>query len=164
MSNEATFLRDLKKSFKEHMQGDFIHFFKIPDMPHFKGSRTKFDIKKPYDCYCVYKGIPIAIEAKFMKDYRSFGLKDLRDNQIVGLEEMEKAGGKSFVFLNVRRQRDYVTGAIPCNRLLIFPWKDFKNREKNYRKADLIKYPQTDYEKGRYSGVDEFLKEVLDIC
>jgi penicillin-binding protein-related factor A (putative recombinase) len=27
--------------------------FKIPDMPHFAGSKMRFDIQKPFDCFCI---------------------------------------------------------------------------------------------------------------
>lgn len=159
--SERSFLQDLKKSFEIASNG-FIHYFKIPDMPHTKGSNTKFDIKKPYDSYVIYSGIPMAIEAKFTKDYKSFGLKDLRPNQIKGLDEMQNAGGLSFVFLNIKRPSCPIEKISRCNDLLIFPWPEFKSHKGNYLKKELLEYPKTRYEKGIYPGVKGFLLGVKE--
>ncbi len=155
MSNEQTFTTDLKASFIKH--GAF--FFKIPDMPHGAGGMTSFDIKKPFDAVALYRGRAIAIEAKFLKEYKSFGLKDLRPNQIDGLNWWEMQGGESYVMLNVRRPNNPLTGSKRCNRLMIFPWKEFKNREKNYFKDELVKRIQWDYCKGEYPVIEYFLKD-----
>ena len=131
-------------------------------MPHFKGSQTRFDVKKPYDALVTYRGVSIAIEAKFLKSYKAFGISDLRPNQVDGLEEHERAGGLSFVFLNIRRPRDYTSEHPPCNRLIIFPWSEMRVREGNFFKVDLIKRPDSGFRKGRYEGIDNFLSGVFN--
>lgn len=153
------FLKDLKASFLAHKEAP-VHFFKIPDMPHFKGSGTKFDIKKPYDALVTYRGVSIAIEAKFIKEYKSFGIKDLRPNQVDGLEDHERSGGLSFVFLNVRRPRSYTSELPPCNELIIFPWSEMRLKEGNYLKKELTALPSTPLKRGAYVGVERFLTGV----
>lgn len=157
--SEQKFLMYLKKSFLSTYT-PWLHYFKIPDQPKFRGMNTQFDIKKPYDAFLVYRGIHIAIEAKFQKDYSAFGMKDLRENQIKGLDDAEMAGGMSFIFLNIKRPTDHVKQQKRCNRLLIFPWSEFKAKGKSYFKEELITRHQTDFKKERYPGVDQFLRGI----
>lgn len=123
---ESNFTNELKASFRD-ITNSF--YFKIPDMPHFRGARTKFDVKKPFDAFSVIEGRPIAIEAKMIKKWKPFGLKELRPNQVEALDAFERAGGESYVFLNVRIPR--IKGfQVRENRLIIFPWKSIKKHQR----------------------------------
>lgn len=113
---EREFLTDLKHSMRE--QGVWFH--KIADMPHFAGSGARFDAAKPFDGIALWKGIPVAIEAKSLPEYRAFGLRDLRPNQIEGLDAFARAGGASYVLLHIQGSR----GALP--KMLWFNWGIWK--------------------------------------
>lgn len=130
---ESEFLTELKHSFRE--RGAF--FFKIPDMPHFAGSKAHFDIKKPFDAFGAWQGQAFAIEAKVMKDWTKFGIKNLRQNQIDGLNAWEKAGVPGFVFVQLRRQRRAKNAQSPINRLYIFSWKEIKEKG-SWSKAEMV--------------------------
>ncbi len=117
---ERGFLTELRHSFEEN--GAF--FFKIADMPHFAGSRHRFDLEKPFDAFLCYKGKPIAIEAKTLTSYSAFG-SQIRGSQIKGLDAFVKAGGRGFIFLNIRTKKPYM------NRLIIFDWEEYGERFKS---------------------------------
>lgn len=153
MANEQTFLLDLKASFAKY--GAF--WFKIPDMPH--TGPTKFDVKKPFDAIARFNGRTHAIEAKFQKTYEAFGLRHLRPNQIKGLNDWQQQGGDAWVFLNIRRPTNHVTGERRCNNLIIFSWAEMKRRGKNtFKKAELIKRTQFSFQKGHYPVIEDFLE------
>lgn len=132
---EAVFISELMRSFSTY--GDiFMH--KITDMPHFKGMKTRFDRKKPFDMIGTIGGIPIAIEAKMIKKVKGFGFRDIKPHQIEALNDFHRAGGRSFVFLNVRQPRiKDVQKAI--NSLIVFNGigeiqvKQLKKEELEYR-------------------------------
>jgi len=96
--------------------------YKIADMPHFTGMKTRFDVEKPCDIVGGYKGIFFGIEGKMIKKYESFGLKNMRPSQIKNLNEMVTKGNRAFVFLNIRILPDQTRGIRRMNRLLIFDW------------------------------------------
>jgi len=131
---EANFLTELKHSFGQ-MENTF--WLKISDFPHFQGMKTRFDAAKPFDAVAVIDGVPIAIEAKMLKSFQAFGLRHLRECQIDGLERWERAGGKSYVFLNIRIKRE--KGRPGFNGLYIFHWREFRSLEKSIKKAELEK-------------------------
>lgn len=169
MKRERQFLSQLGASFRERK----AYFFKIPDMPHFAGAQFRFDIQKPFDAFACWAGIPIAIEAKVIEDFRKFGIKSLRPNQIAGLDAWSRSGGRAFVFLNVWRQaRSHDRKGRPLaqsrvNRLYVFDWETLKAKE-SFSKPELfslIHIPQYSYldpegkRKYRYN-LDEFLVEL----
>lgn len=126
---EKVFLTQLRDSFRNF--GAF--FYKIPDTG---GSEVRFQIKKPFDAFVVLRGTPIAIEAKFQREYKAFGIKQLKDHQIEALEEFSRHG-ESYVMLNIKHQGDREKGLKRMNRLLIFYWEYFKQKE-TYKKAELL--------------------------
>jgi len=106
------------------------------------------------------QGIPIAIEAKYMPDYGSFGIKNLTESQRTGLSDFQAAGGIAYVFLNIRRKPDKEAGAERMNRLLVFDWLELRGMTGNYNKAELLQRP---YYKGAEGIVDvgnKFSKEL----
>jgi hypothetical protein len=76
--------------------------------------QTKFTAAKPFDAIAVMNGTPVAIEAKYLPEYKAFGHRHLRESQKTGLDDFQRAGGQSYVFLNIRN-----TGV---NDMLIIPW------------------------------------------
>lgn len=145
-NKEREFLIELKHSFAE--SGAF--WYKIPDSPIFAGMQSRFTDPKPFDAIALYKGIPIAIEAKFIPDFKAFGIKSLRPSQIEGLDKWSTAGGLSYVFLNIRRPADKSAGIKRINRLLIFEYDELKIMEKNYRKKEIENYHGVDGFKKRF--------------
>lgn len=152
---ESKFLTELRDTFRNH--GAF--FYKIVDMPHFKGKMTRFDAPKPFDSMIVLEGIPIAIEAKIFKKFQAFGIRHLRPSQVEGLEAFEQAGGRSFVFLNVRIKA--VAGEQKhVNRLYIFKWEDIRDAKASFKKAILeFELPFYDGAKGLFDLDDWILKQ-----
>jgi len=133
IKREKNFLTELSKSFRQ--SGAFFH--KISDSFH--GGGARFDLPKPFDVFGCYQGIPIAIEAKVITDYKSFGKTFMRDCQVKGLSEWRAAGGKSFVFLNIRRTG--IKGvAARVNKLLIFDW-DLLDSDRNLRRHEIEGHP-----------------------
>ncbi len=153
---EQAFLIELKNSFQKAK----AFWYKIPDSPIYKGMQTKFTGAKPFDSFMIYKGVPVAIEAKYISDYKSFGMKQLQPSQIQNLEAFENAGGKSYIFLNVRRRANPECFESYVNALLIFPWCEFKKRKKPYSKSDLFSRKQWKGAKGLFP-VSKFLKTLV---
>lgn len=142
VKRESKFLTELKKSF--WASGAF--FYKISDSFH--GGAMRFDAPKPFDAFGCHKGVPMAIEAKAMTDYKAFGKTYLRDCQVKGLTEWSDAGGKSFVFLNIRRgPKD---GVKRVNRLFIFPWEVIGGISRNMKKSEIESWPYIEGKKGLF--------------
>lgn len=154
-TRERIFTTELGHSFRE--RGAFFH--KIMDMPHFQGAQFRFDIKKPFDVFACYLGIPIAIECKSITKFQKFGIKNLRPNQVIGLEAFSNAGGSAFVFLNVRRRASIDDAISHTNRLYIFEWKELRAKEA-YSKAELLTLPHIVGRKQRFN-LDEFLVDLF---
>jgi len=153
-SKEKDFLTDLKHSFEMH--GAFWH--KIADSPVSMIRGARFEKAKPFDAISVYRGIPIAIEAKFIPDYKAFGIKSLRPSQVEGLTRFVNSGGLGFVFLNIRRTADKLRQIRRLNRLMIFQFGEVGMLEggSNLRKTELEEYPYIEGSKKRYD-LSEFL-------
>lgn len=113
--NEKTFNLELKKSLIFH--GAWAH--KIADMP--RGPMLRFNPEKPCDIVGVFKGQMFVIESKQIKKFQAFGIEALRPGQISSLTKIHEAGGKAFVFLNVRIPRT-------INSILVFEWEFWKWR------------------------------------
>jgi hypothetical protein len=125
---ESKFLTRVKKSFE--VVGAF--FYKIPDLPHYKGQKTRFDIEKPFDAFAMWAGVGMAIEGKYLRDYEAFGLRNVRYCQEQGLNKYAAAGGKSFVFLGIK------------DRLLIFDWEEM-GKEFRFTKKQLMQIPYLEW-------------------
>ncbi len=112
---EAVFTTELKNSLIRH--GAFAH--KIADMPHFSGSKFRFDLRKPFDLFASYKGHPIAIENKMVKA-GSFFFKSIQPHQMDALERFQgkRSYGQSFIGINVRKRK--------INRCIIIPFETIK--------------------------------------
>lgn len=146
---ERKFLSEIGAS----ARADNCFFFKIPDLPHFEGAKFRFDIKKPFDAFACYFGQPIAIEAKVINGFKSVGIKQLRPNQVEGLDKWEKSGGKAFIFLNIRQAPNQLKGLKYENRFLYFPWWQFRAKG-TYSKKELLIYPSVSGRNGRYNLSD----------
>lgn len=82
----------------------------------------RFNIKKPFDIIAVICGRGVAIEGKMIRRFQAFGQRDIRDIQKENLDKMLAAGGRAFVFLNVRG----VIAGRRENRCIIFDWAEFR--------------------------------------
>jgi len=140
---ERSFLTELGHSFTQ--AGAF--WFKIPDLPHFKGSQFRFDAEKPFDAFASYMGLAIAIEGKSLRDYEAFGVSQLRQCQVDGLDRfVDEGNGLGFVMINVRQKAVF-------NRLIILDWSEHRSRLTKHgsiKKAELTAMPFIDGFKGRY--------------
>lgn len=142
---ESKFLSELKNA----LISRGAYFYKIVDMPHFQGKKTRFDTPKPFDAFCLIEGTPIAIEAKIAKSFAAFGKRHLRPSQLIGLEEFQKAGGLSYVFLNIRIKA--IKGEQKHeNRLLIFNWNDLRDRDGSFKKSEIQSMKFIQGEKGGF--------------
>jgi hypothetical protein len=115
---ESTFCTEVIRSFRQ--AGAFA--FKIPDSPaSYGGAKMRFSAGKRFDIHAVFQGVPLAVECKLYKAFKGFGLNQIRDEQVEALNDYWEAGGRAFVFLNIRipaiqgRQKRE-------NRCLIFEW------------------------------------------
>lgn len=149
---ESQFLTELRKSLER--EGVFFH--KITDLPQSWTRNTlRFDKPKPFDAFASIWGTAVAIEAKVIPKYQAFGLGQLRDSQMRGLQAMTDSGGKAFVFLNVRGN-----GRGRLNRVIIFNWETFARRKTSIKKRELETLPYIESKKGLFDlrkWVDSFL-------
>lgn len=97
---EQVFTTEVKHSVEYYYKNAF--WLKIPDLPVFKGSKTRFAPQKPFDFMLAYKGNLIAVEAKVHKKHTAWPLSSVKDHQIEGLLSIGDNGFKSYVMLNVR--------------------------------------------------------------
>lgn len=156
---ESTFTTALKKSLLECPS---VFFHKIMDMPHFAGTKSRFDSKKPFDVIMVHRGVPIALEIKTQKGLGAFSLKNrLAPHQIEALENFHNCGGKSYVILNQFRAAE--KGVPRVNHFIFFRWSDIRERAlaggsiKAAELKEMTHYPGT----GKGFQVDEFLADTL---
>lgn len=113
--------------------------YKLSDMPHFAGMKTRFDSKKPFDlfgsvppdlCGCMPNrghetGVPVAIENKMHKKRAGFAFSQIKEHQREALSDWEENGkGRAYVFLNIRINADGVRPRM--NRLVVFPWRELR--------------------------------------
>lgn len=136
---ERSFLTQLGHSFRE--AGAF--FYKIQDLPHFAGSQFRFDAEKPFDAFAAYQGFAMAIEGKSLRDYEAFGVSQLRQCQVDGLNLFQD-NGASFVMINVKVKKTTIDGTAKMNRLLILDWREHGERlvkHSSIKKAELAAMP-----------------------
>ena len=155
--NEKSFLAELKRTFDEFG----VFWYKIPDLPVYKSMSTRFNPPKPFDAIMLRQGVPYAIEAKYLPDFKSFGIRNLTQSQVEGLCDWQAAGGKAFVFLNVRRKSDASNDISRINRLYVFDWSQMRASSKNYNKAELMQLPYSEGSKGVFD-LDQVFKRCFD--
>jgi len=155
IKREAKFTTELRDSF--HKCGAVFH--KISDSFH---GALRFDIAKPFDAFALYRGVPIAIEAKYINDFKAFGRTHLRECQDEGLRKYNEAGGHSFVFLNIRRKSNKAEGIARINRLLIFKYSDIVEKGINFKKNEIFSYPYIVGFKGLFDMKDWLNDRVVD--
>jgi len=140
---ESVFCTELVKSLRQ--AGCYAH--KLPDSPaSYGGARMRFSAGKQYDIIAVYKGLPIAIEGKLYRQFKGFGLSQLRDEQIEALNTFWEAGGKAYVALNIRISPSKEKNQKRENRLLLFEWP-----LRFHSKSEIIDYPYVEGSKGLFS-------------
>jgi penicillin-binding protein-related factor A (putative recombinase) len=111
VNEEKEVRRKLKRSRLEirlqtemlHSVPSTCHYVKIPDMPKTLGS--KFLVKKPYDCFILYKGNVYCVETKMHKSACAWPYKKITSHQINSLKKAYNNRALSYVFLNVRYGR-----------------------------------------------------------
>lgn len=109
---ESTFTTEVIRSIRR--DGGWV--YKIPDAPTSRITGMRFTASKPFDLVACMDGRLVAIECKQIKKWKAFGMNDMRTSQLVNLPSVIKAGGRSFVFLNVRIARKE-------NRLIFLDWE-----------------------------------------
>lgn len=144
---EMAFCTALKHAFKA--KGHF--FFKLPDSP----SAKRFMIPKPFDIMACVNGASVAFEAKALRQYEAFGRRHLRESQIKGLDDHARAGGLSYVILEVKAGRgDY--------RMLFWRWDHFvkATEDGSIKKAELEKLPYIQREKNDVYNIGSLLDQI----
>lgn len=135
--NEHKFVGNIKKSLLEHNIWSTI----LVDGADFS--------PRPCDLLACVSGKLVAVEAKFQRDFKAFGIKHIRDSQVLNLDFINQGGGMGFIFLNI---------FIPYkeNRLLIWEWNQFKKITANgsIKKKELMEHPYLPCHKGRFSAQD----------
>ena len=130
---ESVFCTEIIKSLRA--AGCFA--FKIPDSPaSYGGAKMRFSAGKAFDIHAVTAGVPLAIEAQLYKQFKGFGLNQLRDEQIDTLNAYWEAGGRAYVALNIRIAASREKNQKHENRLLLFEWP-----MRFYSKAEIMAYP-----------------------
>ena len=140
--NERRFMSNIKSSFLENNIWSTI----LVDGSDFS--------PRPCDMIANYHGRLWAIEGKFQKSFKAFGLSQIRDSQRLNLDAITQGGGIASIFLNIWIPRQE-------NRLLIWHLQDFKSRaeKSSFKKGELMAMPYIQGSKNRFS-VQEILKSV----
>jgi len=151
---ESVFCSELVKSLRQC--GAYAH--KLPDSPaSYGGAKMRFSAGKQFDVMAVFKGLPLAIECKLYKQFKGFGLNQLRDEQVQALNAYWEAGGRPFVALNIRRKA--IRGVQTYeNRLLLFDWP-----LRFHSKAEIEAYPYIEGSKGLFS-LDSWLTSLTAVA
>ena len=102
--NERIFLNEVKESVNALWPLAFYH--KISDSPIFKGSKMRFTLPKPFDCFFLLNGVLHAVEAKQVRENESIKLTLVEPHQISGLFSVINNGGTGHILLNYRVVND----------------------------------------------------------
>lgn len=131
--NEHKFMSNIKASFLEHNIWATILIDGSDYSP------------RPFDMVVCLKGKLVAIEGKFQKNFGAFGMRHIRESQILNLNAVTQGGGTAFIFLNVWLPNKE-------NRLLIWEWENFKEITANgsIKKSTLINLPYIQGAKKRF--------------
>ena len=85
---------------------------------------------RPFDVIACYQGKSIAIECKWIKQPKAFGMSSLRPVQINGLNKHQESGGLSLVVLFLKYRHKI--------NMLVWDWQEFKNHNGTYKKYELL--------------------------
>lgn len=141
---ESVFTTEIVKSLRQ--SGFWV--YKIPDMPHFAGMRTRFDLAKPFDIIALRNNRFYAIETKMLKSYQAFGYRHMRPHQVTSLSAINSFGGNPYVFLNIRQSKPK-----HINNCIIFKWGEYPQLEQegcSIKKPELMKLPVIKGKKGLF--------------
>lgn len=127
--------------------------YKIADSPtSWTRGITKFTPDKPCDVVACLDGVMVAIECKQLKKFAAFGRTQMRESQITALTEIVAAGGKGYVFLNIRIKA--IKGKQKHeNRLIIFDWDKWGDRlsgNDTIKQKDLLNWTHITGKDGLY--------------
>ena len=86
----------LEKNFQTYM----THSFREAGAFLYKISDASWE-KKPFDCFGVYKGKPIAMELKWLTTPKAFPMTRFEDHQLQGLLDWWKSGGWGALVIGV---------------------------------------------------------------
>jgi len=140
--NERTFMSNVKLSFLDHN----LWATTLVDGSDFQ--------TRPCDMIACLEGKLVAIEGKFQKSFSAFGIKHIRDSQVLNLDAISQGRGVAFIFLNIW---------IPNkeNRLLIWEWEIFKKITANasLKKKTLLEMPYIQGAKKRFP-IEDILLEI----
>lgn len=109
---------------------------------------------RPCDNITLLDGRLLAIEGKFQKSFKAFGMGQIRDSQVLNLDAITQGGGVASIFLNIWIPREE-------NRLIIWEWSDFKEKTRNgsIKKKELLEMPYIEGRKQRFP-VDQILDRI----
>lgn len=151
---EAIFLTEIVNSFKDHD----CYAFKIPDMP--TSMMFRFNPDKACDIVVGYGRGFLGVEGKMSKKFEAFGMRHVRESQQGHLDDMVRTNNEAYIFLNVRISGDKTKGVKRENRLIMFPWAEFKIHEEefgSYKQKEIMAMPYVKGSKKRFD-LTEFLK------
>jgi penicillin-binding protein-related factor A (putative recombinase) len=97
---ESKFLTEIINSREIICPGAF--FYKIPDPPIFKGSKTRFNVQRPYDLEVAWAGKLLAVEAKVHRVHTAWPISKVAEHQIENLKCNKVNGKDAYVVINVR--------------------------------------------------------------
>lgn len=132
--------------------------FKIPDSP--PSPTLRFSVDRPFDVACSVNGSFVGIEVKFYDRYKPFGMKELRESQVLGLSALAKGKGLALVMLVIRFQANPLIDLERTNRLLIFDYRELLKKGR-YSAEELMQYPYIKGFKKRYRGIKEDIEQRL---
>lgn len=148
--NEAHCTKELINSFISKS----IWAYKIPD---------SYDmVERPFDVVVNYKGQAVAIECKFYREFKAFGLSQIRDSQIRNLNSFTNSEGYAFIILFVRgNTAKEVEGRY--NRMYLFEWESFRDRcsEASYKKKELLLLKNYTHGKKKLYDLSIFFNQFL---
>ena len=145
------------KCFTDSLNARGHYAYKIPDTPPSSGLR--FTTKKPYDVVASIGGRFVAIEVKLITKYKAFGMRDLRPNQIEGLEAALNSKGAAFVLLNVRIAGDALEGVKRVNEAILFNYIDLKAKG-SYGHKEVKELQSFKFYKDDYIGLCDYLEVI----
>lgn len=109
MKPEQRFGLEVRNSFRR-IPGAF--YFKIPDLPVFRGSRFRFGGRRPFDAFAVVGGKTLVMEYKVLRG-RTLPFSVLAPHQERALREAERAGARAYVLVNYRGKGRNLCVAFP---------------------------------------------------
>ena len=152
---ESNFTSEVMESLRQRG----VWCYKIADSPaSWTKGITRFTPEKPCDIVACVGGKFISIECKQLKKFEAFGRTQIRESQIQAANDIVRAGGKAFIFLNIRIKA--VSGLRKhVNRLIIFDWGGSGEllSTDTIKKDELFGLPHINGAKGVYD-LDGFVK------